>query len=68
MQDNTIPEYLTPRDIADRLRVDVSTVRRWIKRGVVPSIALPNAYGATHIHHRVHRSVFEKMIQPVIAN
>ena len=37
----TIPEaeiLLTPAEVAERFRVDVKTVSRWAKAGLIPSI------------------------------
>jgi excisionase family DNA binding protein len=67
MQNNTISEYLTPRDIADILKVDISTVRRWIKKGALPSIELPNVYQRLHRSYRVPRKALQELIEPVIA-
>jgi excisionase family DNA binding protein len=35
-------EFLTLREVAHRLRVDQSTVRRWCKQNTLPSISLPH--------------------------
>ncbi len=35
-------ELLTVREVARRLRVDDTTVRRWIKNGVLEAITLPH--------------------------
>ena len=35
-------DLLTVHEIAQRLRVDATTVRRWIKSGVLPAITLPS--------------------------
>jgi excisionase family DNA binding protein len=35
-------ELLTVHEVAQRLRVDDTTVRRWIKNGVLEAIALPH--------------------------
>lgn len=32
---------LTIQEIADRLRVDSTTVRRWIRSGALPAVLLP---------------------------
>ena len=36
-------ELLTVREVARRLRVDDTTVRRWIKSGALEAITLPHA-------------------------
>ena len=35
-------ELLTVHEVAQQLRVDDTTVRRWIKNGVLEAIALPH--------------------------
>ena len=35
-------ELLTVREVAEQLRVDDTTVRRWIKNGVLDAIPLPH--------------------------
>lgn len=35
-------ELLTVIEVAERLRVDQSTVRRWVKNGVLSAISLPH--------------------------
>jgi excisionase family DNA binding protein len=40
MPDET--ELLTVREVAKRLRLDDTTIRRWIKQGLVDAIALPH--------------------------
>jgi excisionase family DNA binding protein len=42
MTQNPSETLLTVREIADRLRVDDTTVRRWIKNGVLEAITLPH--------------------------
>jgi len=36
--------YLTPEEIASKLRVDISTVRRWIKLGQLPALQVGRQY------------------------
>lgn len=36
--------YLTPEEIAAKLRVDISTVRRWIKLGQLPALRVGRQY------------------------
>jgi excisionase family DNA binding protein len=35
-------EYLTPFDVADLLHVPYLRVQRWVKRGEMPGVVLPN--------------------------
>ena len=40
MQPNSVPEtvnLLTPEEVADRLKVSIFTVRRWIHQGELPA-------------------------------
>jgi len=39
---NDDAELLTVREVAKRLRVDDTTVRRWIKNGALEAITLPH--------------------------
>ncbi|HEX9502833.1 MAG TPA: helix-turn-helix domain-containing protein [Patescibacteria group bacterium] len=38
----SMSELLTVREVAKQLRVDDTTVRRWIKNGVLEAMALPH--------------------------
>ena len=42
MTDERREELLTVREVARRLRVDDTTVRRWIKSGALEAITLPH--------------------------
>lgn len=42
MKENFSDELLTVREVARRLRVDDTTVRRWIKSGALEAITLPH--------------------------
>jgi len=42
MAENAREELLTVREVARRLRVDDTTVRRWIKSGALEAITLPH--------------------------
>jgi excisionase family DNA binding protein len=42
MADDAKEELLTVREVARRLRVDDTTVRRWIKSGALEAITLPH--------------------------
>ncbi|MBE3557882.1 MAG: helix-turn-helix domain-containing protein [Ktedonobacteraceae bacterium] len=44
-EENTVDygkELLTVREVARQLRVDTTTVRRWIKTGALDAVALPH--------------------------
>jgi excisionase family DNA binding protein len=38
-----VNDLLTVSEVADILRVDATTVRRWVKRGVLEAVVLPHA-------------------------
>jgi excisionase family DNA binding protein len=42
MAEESREELLTVREVAKRLRVDDTTVRRWIKSGALEAITLPH--------------------------
>jgi excisionase family DNA binding protein len=42
MAEDSKEELLTVREVARRLRVDDTTVRRWIKSGALEAITLPH--------------------------
>ncbi|QBD77959.1 DNA-binding protein [Ktedonosporobacter rubrisoli] len=53
-------ELLTVREVAQRLRVDDTTVRRWIKNGVLEAITLPHR-GARQAY-RIRRSTLDALL------
>ncbi|GCE27939.1 hypothetical protein KDA_34230 [Dictyobacter alpinus] len=53
-------ELLTVREVARRLRVDDTTVRRWIKSGALEAIALPHR--AKRQAYRIKRSTLESLL------
>jgi excisionase family DNA binding protein len=55
-------ELLTVREVAKQLRVDDTTVRRWIKNGVLEAITLPHK-GARQAY-RIRRSTLESLLAP----
>jgi excisionase family DNA binding protein len=54
------PDLLTVREVAKELRVDDTTVRRWIKNGVLEAITLPHR-GARQAY-RVRRSTLHDLL------
>jgi excisionase family DNA binding protein len=53
-------ELLTVHQVANQLRVDDMTVRRWIKNGVLEAIVLPHR-GARHAY-RIRRSTLDALL------
>ena len=57
---NIMNDLLTVAEVAQILRVDDTTVRRWIKQGVLDAVVLP------HIHerqgYRIKRETLEKLL------
>jgi len=56
-----LEELLTVREVARRLRVDDTTVRRWIKNGALEAITLPHR--GKRQAYRVKKSTMEKLLQ-----
>jgi excisionase family DNA binding protein len=52
---------LTVREVAEILRVDETTVRRWIKGGALDAIKLPHR-GKREIH-RIRRSTLNAILE-----
>jgi excisionase family DNA binding protein len=49
-------EYLTTKEIADQLKVNVLTIRRWIGAGKLKAISTGKIY-------RIRKEDFEKLIK-----
>jgi excisionase family DNA binding protein len=62
-------ELLTVREVAKQLRVDDTTVRRWIKNGVLEAIALPHR-GARQAY-RIRRATLNTLLatsqEPIVS-
>jgi excisionase family DNA binding protein len=54
-------ELLTVREVARRLRVDDTTVRRWIKTGALVAVTLPHK--GRRQAYRVKKSTLDKLLQ-----
>lgn len=59
-------ELLTVREVARRLRVDDTTVRRWIKSGALEAITLPHR--GKRQAYRVKRSTLESLLAGNLPN
>ncbi len=55
-------DLLTTHEVAKILRVDTTTVRRWIKTGVLDAVALPHVN--ERMAYRVKRSELQKILSP----
>ncbi|MBX5448491.1 helix-turn-helix domain-containing protein [Thermogemmatispora sp.] len=53
-------DLLTVREVARQLRVDDTTVRRWIKTGVLEAITLPHR--GRRQAYRIRRATLEAML------
>lgn len=58
-------ELLTISEVAKRLRVDQSSVRRWIKLGAMEAVVLPHK-GKRQIH-RVKRETLDRVLASTAA-
>jgi excisionase family DNA binding protein len=54
-------ELLTVREVARRLRVDDTTVRRWIKSGALEAVTLPHK--GRRQAYRVKTTTMNKLLQ-----
>jgi excisionase family DNA binding protein len=55
-----LDELLTVREVAKRLRVDDTTVRRWIKSGALGAITLPHR--GKRQAYRVKKSTMDTLL------
>jgi excisionase family DNA binding protein len=60
MEEERREELLTVREVARSLRVDDTTVRRWIKSGALEAIMLPHR-GRRHAY-RIKRSTLDTLL------
>lgn len=56
-----LDELLTVREVAHRLRVDDTTVRRWIKSGALEAITLPHK--GKRSAYRIKWETIKKLLQ-----
>jgi excisionase family DNA binding protein len=54
------PILLTVSEVARQLRVDDTTVRRWLKQGALEAVVLPHV--GDYQTYRIHRSTLEKLL------
>jgi excisionase family DNA binding protein len=53
-------EYLTPRQLAQRLRVDYTTVMRWIKSGL---LEVETIRQGRRNRHRIRKTTIDTLVQ-----
>ncbi len=61
-----LEDLLTAREVAEILRVDETTVRRWVKSGVLEAETLP--WGEKRQSHRIKRVTMDKLLGQVNNN
>ncbi len=54
-------DLLTVSEVANILRVDATTVRRWVKYGVLEAVSLPHA--RKRQSYRIKRETLEKLLE-----
>jgi excisionase family DNA binding protein len=54
-------EYITPHEIAKRLRVDESTVRRWIRTGILEAETIRQG---RRNRHRIKKDILSAIEHP----
>jgi excisionase family DNA binding protein len=59
-------ELLTVREVARRLRVDDTTVRRWIKSGALEAITLPHR--GKRQAYRIKKSTLDTLLNTSLPN
>ena len=64
MTEDTREELLTVREVARRLRVDDTTVRRWIKSGALEAITLPHR--GKRQAYRIKKSTLDRLLNSSI--
>jgi excisionase family DNA binding protein len=55
-------DLLTVHEVAQQLRVDDTTVRRWIKSGALPALPLPHS--GKRCGYRIRRHTLEALLNP----
>jgi excisionase family DNA binding protein len=58
-------ELLTVSEVADILRVDSTTVRRWVKNGILEAVVLPHVNKRQA--YRIKRQTVDKLLNPSLA-
>lgn len=58
----SLEDLLTVAEVADHLRVDDTTVRRWIKYGALEAVALPHR--GKRQGYRIRRRTLNALLDP----
>jgi len=61
-----VSDLLTVQEVADILRVDATTVRRWIKTGALEAVSLP--HNGLRNAYRIKRETVEKLFSEGLAD
>ena len=56
----TVHDLLTVHEVAVQLRVDDTTVRRWIKNGVMEAVSLPHVN--KRVSYRIKKETLESLL------
>jgi len=64
MAEDQREDLLTVREVAKRLRVDDTTVRRWIKSGALEAITLPHR--GKRQAYRIKRSTLDTLLNATL--
>ena len=59
MSDLVVQSLLTVHEVAQKLRVDDTTVRRWVKAGVLEAVSLPHS--GTRNSYRIKGDAVDKL-------
>ena len=54
-------ELMTEKEVADILRVDDTTVRRWVKQGALEAVILPHKNERQA--YRIRREILDKILR-----
>lgn len=65
VQDDNQEELMTVHEVASILRVDDTTVRRWVKSGALEAVTLPHA--SKRRAHRIRRSTLDELLKGTTA-
>ncbi len=58
-------ELLTVREVAQKLRVDDTTVRRWVKQGILEAVVLPHI--RTRQAYRIKQATLDRLLEGTAA-